>query len=133
MSDASSTAALLAEHSLSTYAEAFDERGWGSLTALQDISDGDLKQLIADVAMKSGHISRLRKALGKVPVTPAAAPPAVHQTEAQGVCLTLCLMQQLPSLRLLASLLAPPPAASLLLLLRWLQTNLCFSRSCTRS
>ena len=77
MSDASSTTALLAEHNLSTYAKAFDERGWGSLTALQDISNGDLEKLITDVAMKSSHISRLQKALGKLPVAPAAAPPAV--------------------------------------------------------
>ena len=85
MNNASSIAALLAEHDLSTYAEDFEEHGWDSLTALQNISDGDLEQLIADVAMKSGHISRLRKALGKAPVARATAPPAVGPAEAQGV------------------------------------------------
>ena len=85
MNDVFSIAALLAEHSLSMYAKDFDEHGWDSLTALQEISDGDLEQLIADVAMKSGHISRLRKALGKAPVAPAAEPPAACPTEARGV------------------------------------------------
>lgn len=85
MNNASSIAALLAEHDLSTYAKDFEEHGWDSLTALQNISDGDLEQLIADVAMKSGHISRLRKALGKAPVARATAPPAVRPAEAQGV------------------------------------------------
>ena len=85
MNNASSIAALLAEHDLSTYAKDFEEHGWDSLTALQNISDGDLEQLIADVAMKSGHISRLRKALGKAPVARATAPPAVGPAEAQGV------------------------------------------------
>ena len=85
MNNASSIAALLAEHDLSTYAKDFEEHGWDSLTALQNISDGDLEQLIADVAMKSGHISRLRKALGKAPVARATALPAVGPAEAQGV------------------------------------------------
>ena len=45
------TATFLAEHDLSSYTAAFDEHGWDSLPALQDISDDDLKQLVTDVAM----------------------------------------------------------------------------------
>ena len=51
---------FLKEHSLSKYADAFEEHGWDSLSYLQAISDDDLKQLIADVAMPSGHAARLR-------------------------------------------------------------------------
>ena len=47
-------ATFLAKHELSSYTAAFDEHGWDSLPALQDISDDDLKQLVTDVAMKSG-------------------------------------------------------------------------------
>ena len=57
-----------------SYTAAFDEHGWDSLPALQDISDDDLKQLVTDVAMKSGHAARLRTALGKAPAAAAAAP-----------------------------------------------------------
>ena len=64
---------FLAEHELSRYAEAFDEYGWDSLIALRNISDADLVQLQTDVAMKSGHSSRLRVALGKVVAAPAPA------------------------------------------------------------
>ena len=39
------TAIFLAKHELSSYTAAFDEHGWDSLPALQDISDDDLKQL----------------------------------------------------------------------------------------
>jgi hypothetical protein len=60
------TATFLAKHELSSYTAAFDEHGWDSLPALQDISDDDLKQLVTDVAMKSGHAARLlRTALGR--------------------------------------------------------------------
>ena len=45
------TATFLAAHDLSSYAAAFDDHGWDSLPALQDISDDDLKQLVTDVAM----------------------------------------------------------------------------------
>jgi len=45
-------ATFLAKHELSSYTAAFDEHGWDSLPALQDISDDDLKQLVTDVAMK---------------------------------------------------------------------------------
>ena len=45
------TATFLAKHELSSYTTAFDEHGWDSLPALQDISDDDLKQLVTDVAM----------------------------------------------------------------------------------
>ena len=68
------TATFLAEHDLSSYTAAFDEHGWDSLPALQDISDDDLKQLVTDVAMKSGHAARLRTALGKAPAAAATAP-----------------------------------------------------------
>jgi hypothetical protein len=68
------TATFLAKHELSSYTAAFDEHGWDSLPALQDISDDDLKQLVTDVAMKSGHAARLRTALGKAPAAAAAAP-----------------------------------------------------------
>ena len=68
------TATFLAEHDLSSYTAAFDEHGWDSLPALQDISDDDLKQLVTDVAMKSGHAARLRTALAKAPAAAAAAP-----------------------------------------------------------
>ena len=60
---------------MSSYAAACEEHGWDSLPALQAISDDDLKQLVADVEMKSGHAARLRSALGKAPPA-AAAPPA---------------------------------------------------------
>ena len=68
-------ATFLATHELSSYAAACEEHGWDSLPALQAISDDDLKQLVADVEMKSGHAARLRSALGKAPPA-AAAPPA---------------------------------------------------------
>ena len=68
------TATFLAEHDLSSYTAAVDEHGWDSLPALQDISDDDLKQLVTDVAMKSGHAARLRTALGKAPAAAATAP-----------------------------------------------------------
>ena len=68
-------ATFLATHDLSSYAAACEEQGWDSLPALQAISDDDLKQLVADVEMKSGHAARLRSALGKAPPA-AAAPPA---------------------------------------------------------
>ena len=75
--------AFLAAHELSSYADAFDNHGWDSLNALRDISDADLRQLEEDVSMKSGHSSRLRRALGKVaapagppaPAVPAGPPP----------------------------------------------------------
>ena len=80
---------FLAAHELSMYAAAFDEHGWDSLSALRDISDADLVQLEKDVAIKSGHSSRLRRALGKVvapaapavPAAPAAPPPATQEAE----------------------------------------------------
>ena len=63
------TATFLAKHELSSYTAAFDEHGWDSLPssllaprAPGDISDDDLKQLVTDVAMKSGHAARLRTA-----------------------------------------------------------------------
>ena len=67
-------ATFLAKHELSSYTAAFDKHGWDSLPALQDISDDDLKQLVTDVAMKSGHAARLRTALGKAPAAAATAP-----------------------------------------------------------
>ena len=69
-------ATFLAKHELSLYTAAFDTHGWDSLRALQDISNDDLKQLVTDVAMKSGHAARLRTALGKAPAAAAAAAPA---------------------------------------------------------
>ena len=56
-------ATFLATHDLSSYAAACEDHGWDSLPALQAISDDDLKQLVADVEMKSGHAARLRSAL----------------------------------------------------------------------
>ena len=67
------TATFLAKHELSSYTAAFDEHGWDSLPALQDISDDDLKQLVTDVAMKSGHAARLRTALPSAAVAAVAA------------------------------------------------------------
>ena len=74
-------ATFLATHELSSYAAACEEHGWDSLPALQAISDDDLKQLVADVEMKSGHAARLRSALGKAPPA-AAAPPAQSTPDA---------------------------------------------------
>ena len=67
---------FLKEHSLSKYADALEEHGWNSLSHLQAISDHGLQQLIADVAMPSGHAARLRNALGK-PSAATAAPPTM--------------------------------------------------------
>ena len=67
---------FLKEHSLSKYADALEEHGWDSLSHLQAISDHGLQQLIADVAMPSGHAARLRNALGK-PSAATAAPPTM--------------------------------------------------------
>ena len=85
---------FLAEHELSQYAAAFEDNGWDSITALRDISDADLEVLEKDVAMKSGHRSRLRRALGKVaapappaalPAPPAPPPPVAHAAYVVGV------------------------------------------------
>jgi len=88
--------AFLAEHELSRYAEAFDEHGWDSLIALRNISDTHLVQLESSVAMKIGHRSRLRAALGKaaappVPSAPSApsAPPPVPDEAGAGAAATV--------------------------------------------
>ena len=77
MAEPTSVAEFLALHELEGYAEAFKEEGWDSLRQLRGIEEPDLLQLIKDVKMKSGHIRRLRTALGKaVPAADAVEKPA---------------------------------------------------------
>ena len=73
---------LLEQHELGQYAAAFDEEGWDSLPNLRAILAVDISQLVADTKMKSGHVVRLRVALGLPPASAAPhelaapAPPA---------------------------------------------------------
>jgi hypothetical protein len=80
------------KYELSSYTAAFDEHraalGPGRLAprAPGDISDDDLKQLVTDVAMKSGHAARLRTALpSAVQVPSECRPPPPLSTAAAAV------------------------------------------------
>ena len=67
---------LLEQHELGQYAAAFDEEGWDSLPNLRAILAVDISQLVADTKMKSGHVVRLRVALGLPPASAAPHEPA---------------------------------------------------------
>jgi hypothetical protein len=66
---------------------AFEEQGWDDLAQLQAINESELLLLAADVSMKSGHVARLKKALGLTqpvpqPVHTASALPSASPTPA---------------------------------------------------
>ena len=74
-------AEFLTRHNLSTYADAFDAHGWDDISQLSSTPESDLAKLVADVKMKSGHVARLRAALGKPAPTPPAPPAAPTQSQ----------------------------------------------------
>ena len=74
-------AEFLTRHNLSTYADAFDAHGWDDISQLSSAPESDLAKLVADVKMKSGHVARLRAALGKPAPTPPAPPAAPTQSQ----------------------------------------------------
>lgn len=65
MAQPANVAELLERHNLGRYTATFDAHGWDDVDALLTISEADLTQLVSDVEMPSGHLSRLRIALGK--------------------------------------------------------------------
>jgi hypothetical protein len=78
---------FLSLHNLAAYSAAFEEQGWDDLAQLQAINESELLLLAADVSMKSGHVARLKKALGLTqpvpqPVHTASALPSASPTPA---------------------------------------------------
>ena len=68
-------AEFLEQHNLATYTTVLGAKGWDDLSQLQAIDESDLQKLITDVDMLSGHVARLRNALGKTqPAAPLAQP-----------------------------------------------------------
>ena len=67
-------ATLLAKHELSLYTAAFDDHGWDSLRALQDVSDDDLEQLCHGRGDEERPCRTSADRAGQVPAAATAAP-----------------------------------------------------------